>query len=76
MMEINLYTCELVRIGLNITAIIKCQGKPILQFNCKTKYVDTAMKGVEEVMRKIDFWGASIESDYEPECVKLGDSVL
>jgi len=64
-MEINLYTCEFVGEGINITAIIKCQGKPIVEFNCRTKYIDTAMKSVEEVMNNISFYEAIKLSDHE-----------
>jgi hypothetical protein len=66
-MEINLYTCEFVGEGTNITAIIKCQGKPIAKFNCRTKYINTAMKAVEDVMSNISFYEAIKLSDHDPE---------
>ena len=70
-MEFNLLTCELEGEGINITATIKKQGKPIIKFNCKTKYIDTALEGLEEVLNSIDLYEAIRLSDYEPELLTL-----
>lgn len=66
-MEINLLTCEFEGEGVNIVATIKKLGKPIVRFNCQTKYMDTALEGVEEVLDNIDLKEAVKLSDHEPE---------
>lgn len=54
-MEINLFTCEFEGEGINIQATIKKLGKPIIKFNCQTKYMDRALENIEEMINCINF---------------------
>ncbi len=43
---------ELEDIGINIKCIVLCLNKPILKFNCRTKYEDTAEESIQEVFEE------------------------
>lgn len=66
-MEINLLTCEFQGIGLNIIAIIKREGKPIMKFNCQTKHIETALEGLDEVLENLNLEEAVKLSNFELE---------
>ncbi len=70
-MEFNLITCEFEGEGINIVATIKKMGKPVMKFNCKTKYMDTALAGVEDILRKINLDKPIKLCGYEPELITL-----
>ncbi len=65
-MEFNLLTCEFEGEGINIVATIKRMGKPIIRFNCQTRHMETALKGLEEVLDNINLEEAIKLADLEP----------
>ena len=76
-MEFNLLTVEVEGVGDNITATIKNMGKGIVKFNCKTKHLDTALEGFEEVIGNLNLNEAIKLSDFEPEvCVNDEEKAL
>ncbi len=62
-MEIkNLIDYELIDIDINIKCILKgLDGKPIICFNCKTKYEDTAEETISKVISDWILNGGSLK---------------